>query len=83
MQIKGRINLVMVNLMGYTPATQMFYVQNAGGMNGWSVNTFHFLEGIRKKGWLDLTNQGMIIVSGRIEAFKAYCQSKGFEVCTP
>lgn len=80
MRIKGQVKLEMVNLMGYTLDNQMFYVQNAGGMNGWSVNTFHFLEGICKKGWLDLTSQGMIIVRGRIAAFRKYCEANGFQL---
>ena len=71
--IKGRLQISKVNLMGYTAETQMYYVQNKSG-----ANTANFLKSIAK--FLDLTSQGYIIVAGRLPKFKAYCESKGFEV---
>ncbi|MCA6108135.1 hypothetical protein [Bradyrhizobium cenepequi] len=76
--IKGRINLKKLNLLGYTPETQVFIVQNAGGPNGWSTNTFHFLNRIARH--MDRTTDGYAITAPRVEKFKDFCLAQGFEV---
>lgn len=73
---KGKINLVKLDLMGYTPATQVFIVQNAGGAG--SVATFHFLNNLRRH--FDNTSDGHALRADRIPAFVAYCNRHGFEV---
>lgn len=78
---KGRIELRRVNLLGYTPTTQMFLINstmcNKEFKNG-TQNTVDFLKSIAK--WLNLTSEGYAIVATRLPKFKSYCAANGFEV---
>jgi hypothetical protein len=73
----GKILIRKLDLMGYTPETQVYMIQNGGG-----AATFHFL----KKNTKHLVQQqymGQIwhsLPAGRIEKFKDYATSQGFEV---
>ena len=78
---KGRLELRRVNLMGYTPDTQMYYVNSTlcskEFHNGYN-NTVDFLNKIAK--WLTRTTQGYCIVATRLPKFKAYCEANEIEV---
>lgn len=76
----GKIELRKLNLMGYTPETQVYFVQNAGGSG--SVATSKFLQAHRKffQQSLYCGQIYFALEAKRIEKFKSYCVSKGFEV---
>lgn len=76
--MKNVIKVKKVNLMGYTPETQMWIVQNGGG-----PKVFAFLEAHRKHFLNLLAGAGFAqlgLQAHRVEKFKAYAESKGFEV---
>lgn len=75
MTTTGRIRISKVNLMGYTPETQAFIIQNDGGMG--SVATAKFLQKISK--FMSHTSFGYVIDAPRLAKFKAYVASQGFE----
>ncbi len=75
--MNGQIELLKLDLMGYTPDTQVFFVMNAGGQG-----TFKFLQD-HAKFFVRSLYCGKIyhsLEAKRIAKFKAYCESKGFEV---
>lgn len=81
--IKGKIELRRLNLMGYTPETQMWIVQNAGHKSGvvkGSINTFHFLNNLMKRNLFDRLSDGNGLRADRLPAFILYCDKNGFEV---
>jgi hypothetical protein len=74
---KGRIVIRKLDLMGYTPETQVYFIQNGGG-----AATFDFLQSHRKH-FVPSLMMGRVynsLVAGRIAKFKEYAESKGFEV---
>jgi hypothetical protein len=79
---KGRILVSKLDLMGYTPETQVYFIQNGGGSNGGSNNVFHFLQGHRKyfDHSLMMGRTYNSLPANRIEKFRAYAERNGFEV---
>lgn len=75
----GTIEIKKLNLMGYTPETQVWVIQNAGGQD-----TFHFLQRHAKHfdHSLFCGQTYNTLPASRIEKFRAYAESKGFEVRT-
>jgi hypothetical protein len=77
---KGRIEIRKLDLMGFTPETQVYFIQNGGGAG--SVDTFHFLQAHRK--YFDhnlfMGRTYNALVASRVAKFKEYATSKGFEV---
>lgn len=76
----GKIEIRKLNLMGYTPKTQVYFIQNGGG-NG-SNEVFKFLQSHRKHfdHSLFCGQTYLSLPAARIEKFREYAISKGFEV---
>jgi hypothetical protein len=76
----GKITIKKLNLLGYTPENQVYFIQNGGGAG--SVNTFHFLQANRKHfdHSLFMGQTYNALEAPRIAKFKEYAESKGFEV---
>lgn len=80
--LKGRIQITRLNLMGFTPTTQVYIVQSMissdiiGGYN----NSITFLKSIAK--YLDLTSDGYAIRAPRPAKFREYVAANGFELVT-
>lgn len=74
------IKISKPNLLGYTPETQVYFIQNGGGSG--SVATAKFLQSHRKLFQLSLFcgQHYYSLPANRIEKFRSYVQSKGFEV---
>lgn len=73
----GKISIRKLNLRGYTPETQIFFIENGGGANVaefLNSNADHFVH-IQHMGqpWYALP-------ASRIENFRGYAASLGFEV---
>lgn len=78
---KGRIEIRKVDLMGYTAETQMFVVQNGGGRT--SGATFQFLtDHDHLFDRISVGGNYLGLRAARIDRFKTYAESKGFEVVT-
>ena len=74
------LNLKKLNLLGYTPETQVWVVQNGGGKE--SLNTAAWLQAHRKffDHSLFCGQTYYTLAAGRITKFKAYAESKGITV---
>ena len=79
-KVSGTIEIRKPNLLGYTPETQVYYIQNAGGKG--SVEVSKFLQSHRK--FFDLSlfcgQTYYSLPSNRIEKFRQYAATKGFGV---
>lgn len=71
------ITISKLNLMGYTPETQVYFIQNGGG-----AGVYEFLSGHSKffDHSLFMGRTYNALVAGRVAKFKAYAESKGFQV---
>jgi len=76
----AKIEIRKLNLLGYTPETQVYFIQNAGGTG--SLKVAEFLQAHRK--YFNLTlhcgQHWYALPANRIEKFRSYATSKGFEV---
>jgi hypothetical protein len=77
---KGKIVISKVDLMGFTAETQVFYIQNGGGKG--SNEVFKFLQCHRDHfdHSLMMGRTYNSLPAHRIEKFRSYAESKGFEV---
>lgn len=73
----GKILVSKLNLMGYTPETQVYFIQNGGGRGVYEFLTSH-AKCFDKSLFMGRTYNAL--VAGRIAKFKAYAEAKGFEV---
>lgn len=74
---KGKIIVSKLDLMGFTPETQVYFIQNGGGAGVYEFLTAHskFFD---KSLMMGRTYNAL--VAGRVAKFKAYAESKGFQV---
>jgi hypothetical protein len=77
---KGTIQVNKLGLMGFTPETQVYYVQNGSGAG--SVAVSEFLQKHRKYFQLSLFcgQTYYSLPAARIAKFQAYAESHGFEI---
>ncbi len=73
----GKIIISKMNLMGFTAETQVYYIENGGG-----AGVYEFLSSHRKyfDHSLMMGRTYNTLIAGRIEKFKEYAKSKGFEI---
>lgn len=66
-----------MNLMGFTAETQVYYIENGGG-----AGVYEFLSAHSKffDHSLMMGRTYNTLVAGRLEKFKEYAKSKGFEI---
>ena len=66
-----------MNLMGFTADTQVYYIENGGG-----IGVYEFLSSHRKyfDHSLMMGRAYNTLIAGRVAKFKEYAKSKGFEI---
>lgn len=73
----GKIIVSKLNLMGFTPETQVYYIQNGGGRGVYEFLTSH-TKFFDKSLFMGRTYNSL--PAKRVAKFKEYAVSKGFEI---